>query len=89
MRASRAKVAALQDTATTSGILLARELAGLRLRALARRIEHDGVEVAQLLRHQRAAEQVADLGLDRLQSGGRGRGLLQRRHRAGIAVERR
>src|SRR4051794_6652115 len=42
------------------------ELAGLRLRALARRIEHDGVVVAQLLRHQRTPEQIADLGLDRL-----------------------
>ena len=48
-----------------------------------------GVVVAQFLRHQRTAEQVARLGLDRLQSGGRCRRLLQRRHRAGIAVERR
>src|SRR5215212_4372785 len=42
------------------------ELAGLRLRALTRRIEHHGVIVAQLLRHQRTPEQIADLGLDRL-----------------------
>ena len=51
--------------------LARRELLRLRLRALPRRIEHHGVEVAQFLRHQRAAEQVARLGLDRLQPGRR------------------
>ena len=42
------------------------ELAGLRLRALTRRIKNNGVIVAQLLRHQRTPEQIADLSLDRL-----------------------
>src|SRR5450759_1398931 len=41
-----------------------RELLDLRLCALPRRIEYDCVKVAQLLRHQRTAEQVARLGLD-------------------------
>src|ERR1700754_4602058 len=39
------------------------ELLRLGLRALSWGIEHDGVEVAQLLRHQRTAEQVARFGL--------------------------
>ena len=42
------------------------ELPGLRFSALARRIEYGNVEITQLLRHQRTAEQVAGLGLDRL-----------------------
>ena len=54
-----------------------RELARIcALRALPRRIEHDRIVVAQLLRHQRPAKQVARLGVDRLQSGRRGRSLL-------------
>ena len=77
----------MQDTATTTGTLLAASCVATRLRALARRIEHDGIVVAQFLRHQRAAEQVARFGLHRLQAGGGGDGLLQRCHGAGIAVE--
>ena len=69
------------------GYLAGGQLVRLRLRALPRRIEHHGVIVAQFRRHQRPPEQVARLGLDRLQAGGRCRCLLQRRHRAGIAVE--
>jgi len=38
----------------------------LRLRALPRRVEYDRVVVAKLLGHQRTAEQVAGLSLDRL-----------------------
>ena len=64
-----------------------RKLRRLRLRALPWRVEDNRIVVAQFLRHQRAAEQVARLGLDRLQSRGRCCGLLQRRHRTGIAVE--
>src|SRR5581483_3181006 len=37
------------------------EFLGLRLRALARRVEHHAIELAQLLRQQGAAEQVARL----------------------------
>ena len=85
MRASRAKVAALHDTATTSGTFEAGKLARLRLGALARRIEHDRVEALQLLRHERAAEQIARLGLDRLEARRLG-GLAQRRDRARVAV---
>src|ERR1700748_2331744 len=66
--------------------LARRELLDLRLRALPRWVEHHGVVVAQFLRHQRTAEQIAGLGLDRLQPGGRCRGLRQRRYRAGVAV---
>src|SRR5471030_2822964 len=69
------------------GNLADRKLLRLRLRAMARRIEHDRVVVAQLLRHQRPPEQVARLGLYWLQSGTRGRRLLQGCDRAGIAVE--
>ena len=60
--------------------LARRQLLDLRLRALPRRIEHDGIVVAQFLRHQRTPEQIARLGLDRLQSGGRRRRLLQGGH---------
>src|ERR1700739_3216226 len=63
-----------------------RELLDLRLRALPRRVEHDGVVVAQFLRHQRTAEQVAGLGLDRLQAGRRCRWLLQRRYPRWVIV---
>ena len=45
--------------------LASRELCYLRLRALTRRIEYDRIVVAQLLRHQRPAEQIARFGLDR------------------------
>lgn len=62
------------------------ELQGLRLRALTRGIEHHGVEVAQLLRHQRAAEQVARLAPDRLQAG-RARGFRECGDRAGVVVK--
>ena len=61
MRASRAKVAALHDTATTVGTCACGELARLRLGALARRIEHHGIEPLELGRHERPAEQVARL----------------------------
>ena len=64
-----------------------RRAADLRLRALPRRIEHDRIVVAQLLRHQRAPEQVAGLGLDRLQSARSRSRLSAAPHRAGIAVE--
>ena len=45
--------------------LARRELQALRLRALARWIEHDRLVVAQLLSAQRTPEQVARFGLDR------------------------
>ncbi len=69
--------------------LACRELKALRLRALARRIEHDRIVVAQFLRHQRTPEQVARLGFQRLQPRRRGCRLLQCFDRAGIIVERR
>src|SRR5579871_2367912 len=50
------------------GSLACGKLKRLRLRALSRRIEHDYVELAQLLRHKGPAEQIARLGLDRFQS---------------------
>jgi hypothetical protein len=52
------------------------ELGHLRLRALTRRVEHHRIVIAQFLRHQRPAKQVARFRLDRLQSGRRGRCLL-------------
>src|SRR5437762_2364247 len=48
------------------------KLARLRFGALARRIEHHGVEALELRGGERAAEQIARLGLDRLEPG-RGR----------------
>ena len=49
-----------------------REFARLRLGALARRIEDDGVERRQFLRHQGAAEEVEASCLDRLEAARRG-----------------
>ena len=49
----------LHDTAMTSGTLLFASSRACASRALARRIEHHGVERDQLLGHQRTAEQVA------------------------------
>ena len=87
MRASRAKVATLQDTATTSGILLAASCVACACAPWRGGSNTTASIVAQFLRHQRTAEQVARLGLDRLQSRRRRRRLLQRRDRAGLAVE--
>ena len=63
-----------------------RDLARLGVGALARRIEHDGVEGFQFARHQGATEQVARLRLDRLQAAGGRRRALERFDRARIAV---
>ena len=88
MRASRANVAGLQDTATTVAHLRARQARAPAPGALARRIEHHGVEALELGRHQRAAEQVARLGLDRLEAVVVGGRALQRRDRSRIVVRR-
>ena len=61
------------------------ELERLCLCALARRIEHHGIEIAQLRWHQRTAEQVTRLAPDRLQSR-RARRFRERGDRAGVAV---
>ena len=88
MRASRAKVAALHETAIDERHLRGGELARLRLGALARRIEHDGVECVAARPAERPAEQVARLRLDRLQARCvRGR-LPQRRDRGRVVVRR-
>ena len=39
----------------------------MRLRALARRIEHDGTELVEFGRNERTAEEIAHFGSDRLQ----------------------
>ncbi len=54
---------------------------GLGLGPGARRIEHDGIVAAKLLRPEWAAEQVADGGAERLQLRRRPRRLGERRHR--------
>ena len=64
------------------------ELARLRLRALARRIEHDGVEVVELRRTKRILEQIAPLDLDRLEAGGGRGGALERGERRFVVVDR-
>ncbi len=69
MRASRANVAGLHDTATIDRNATRGKFARLRLRALARRIEHDGVETVELGRDQRILEQVAALRRHGLEPG--------------------
>ena len=68
MRTSRASVPGLHDTRHHGPHLGARQLPGLLLRARARRIEHHGVEAFELLGRQRHADEIAHLGLDRLEA---------------------
>ena len=63
-----------------------RQLARLRLRALARRVEHHGVEAFQFSGDVRPAEQVALRDLHRLEAGGRCRRALERGDGAAVAV---
>ena len=88
MRASRAKVVGLQDTATTIGTADADERARLRLRTLAWRIEYDGVESFELNGFEGTAEEVALLRRDRLEPLRCCRGALQARDRIGVVVGR-
>src|SRR5262245_59174575 len=63
-----------------------RQLLRLRERALAWWVEHDCVELVQFRRQQRAAEQVARLGLERLQALRHVRCLAKRIDRAGLGI---
>ena len=78
MRASRAKVAGLQETAAIRRYLGSGELGGLRLRAVARRVEDDSVVGLELLRRKGMTHEVAPLGGDRLQAGGAAHRVRQR-----------
>ena len=63
-----ADLAGLRETLGPALLVLATvvgELLRLRLCALTRRIEHHAIVIAQFLRHQRAAEQVAMFTFDR------------------------
>ena len=62
------------------------KLLRLRLRALPRRIEDDGIEATQLGRYQRPSEEIALLGVYRPQSG-RARRLGECRDCAFVAVD--
>ena len=64
-----------------------RELLRLRLRALARRIEDDGVEGRKLGREQGPAEKIARLRLERFEPLRVTGGFRQGRDRGGIGVE--
>src|SRR5262245_61416606 len=63
------------------------ERARLRLGTLARWVEYDGVEAFELACHQRAAEEVARLRRNRLQSWSSRGGPAQRRDCGSIAVD--
>ena len=81
-------VAGLHDTATTVGTLLAASSRACASRALARRIEHDGVEALELGRlngRRNRSRTLASTGFRPCVVRG---GALQRRDRVGVAVDR-
>ena len=89
MRASRASVAGLHETATTFANARPGDRLGLRFGAGGRRVEDDRAEPVELGRRQRTDEEVAAERRHRLEAARLPRGLFERLEQRRFALDRR